>query len=230
MADISEKLLKEALSLPSHLRTLLIDKLLESLNIPIRKEDRLFVSQALLDLDRFMVINPCTSMRARNWRNWDPERYAAIADYAALKHHLCVVLTGGPAEEELAFGQKIISHCKTNPVNLIGQTSLKQLLALLDKALVLIAPDTGPAHMATAVGTPVIGLYATSNPLRTGPYKSQKWVINRYPEALEAEYGLTTDKAPWGKRVRHPEAMNRISKEDVKEMLDQIMKQIHQSQ
>ena len=54
--------------------------------------------------------------------------------------------------------------------NLVGQTSLKQLLAVLKLGHLVIAPDTGPAHMAVTVGTPVVGLYAHSNPKRTGPY------------------------------------------------------------
>ena len=107
--------------------------------------------------------------------------------------------------------------------NLVGQTTLKELLALIDRAKALIAPDTGPAHMASAVGTPVIGLYATSNPLRTGPYLSQKWVINRYPQAMQKYSGKTVAQARWGERVRHPEAMQIITVNDVKQMLCELI-------
>ena len=70
--------------------------------------------------------------------------------------------------------------------NLIGKTTLKQLLAILARASVVLCPDSGPAHMATAVGTPVVGLYATSNRHRTGPYFSQHLVVDKYPEAVAA--------------------------------------------
>ena len=194
-----------------------------SWNIPVSHESRMFVQHVFPDDVPVLVINPCTSTRARNWRNWQPDRYAAVADYAAEKYGFQVALTGAPTPSEIAFGKEITRQCHTAPVNLIGETSLKQLLALLDRAMLLIAPDTGPAHMATAVGTPVIGLYVTSNPLRTGPYLSQKWVINQYPEAIKAEYGLKAEEAPWGKRVRRADAMNSISINDVKNKLDLFM-------
>jgi heptosyltransferase I len=81
--------------------------------------------------------------------------------------------------------------------------------------------------MATSVGTPVIGLYATTNPMRARPYLSADWVVNRYPEALEAEYGLTVERAPWGKRVRNPRAMERVTVADVTEKLDRLMSVVH---
>ena len=68
-------------------------------------------------------------------------------------------------------------------VNQIGKDTLPQLLALLARARVLVTPDSGPAHMATMVGTPVVGLYAATNPARSGPYLSAHWCVNAYPEA-----------------------------------------------
>ena len=58
-------------------------------------------------------------------------------------------------------------------------------MALLGRATALISPDSGPVHMGTAAGIPVIGLYATTNPDRAGPYLSQRWRVNRYPDALQ---------------------------------------------
>ena len=66
-------------------------------------------------------------------------------------------------------------HMKT--LNLIGKDTLKKFLALLQGVDVIISPDSGPAHMATGLGTPVIGLYAASNPKRSGPYLSQQWCV-----------------------------------------------------
>ena len=65
--------------------------------------------------------------------------------------------------------------------------------ALIAAADLVICPDSGPAHMATALGTPVVGLYATSNPDRTGPYNSRKYTINRYPDAIRAYLGKSVD-------------------------------------
>jgi heptosyltransferase I len=74
--------------------------------------------------------------------------------------------------------------------------------------------------MATAVGTPVVGLYATSNRHRTGPYTSQHLVVDRYPDAVRAEFGVEVDAIRWGRRVRNPLAMDLITVEDVTEKLD----------
>jgi heptosyltransferase I len=97
---------------------------------------------------------------------------------------------------------------------------LKQLLAVLQRATVVLCPDSGPAHMATAVGTPVVGLYATSNRLRTGPYFSQHLVVDRYPDAVEKEFGQPIESLRWGQRVRDPAAMSLITVADVTAKLD----------
>ena len=78
--------------------------------------------------------------------------------------------------------------------------------------------------MATTVNTPVIGLYVTSNPDRTGPYLSQQWVINKYPEALKEETGHEVNEVAWGTRVRSAEAMQRIKTSDVIEKIEQLLK------
>jgi heptosyltransferase I len=90
---------------------------------------------------------------------------------------------------------------------------------------VVIAPDSGPAHLATAVGTPVIGLYATTNPDRARPYLSAEYVVNKYPDAVMAKYGVPPEKLPWGTRVRDAGTMDRISPADVIGMLDKILDQ-----
>lgn len=168
----------------------------------------------------FMVISPCSSMA---YRNWHIEGYAAVIDYAADKYQLPTVLTGGRSAIEREYGEKIFQLCKHKPVNLIGKTSLKQLLAILQQAKVLIAPDSGPAHMAIAVDTPVIGLYAATNPDRARPYLNPELVVNRYPEAVSAKYHKSVDEVPWGSRVREDGTMARIRVEDVNTRLDQFI-------
>ncbi len=191
-------------------------------DIPIPVEAQDFVRARLPDNNPVLAISPCSSNRARNWRNWSAEGYAQVADYAVEKYGMTVVLTGGPSALEKNYGEKISALARHKPVNVIGQTNLKQLLAIIQHASVLISPDSGPAHMATTVGTPVIGLYVTSNPQRTGPYLSQQWVVNKYPEALQEEEGKSVDEVSWGKRVRSAEAMKRILVEDVIGKLDQL--------
>ena len=69
--------------------------------------------------------------------------------------------------------------------------------------------------MATAVGTPVVGLYATSNRHRTGPYASQHLVVDKYPEAVRNQFDVEVEQIRWGRRVRNPDAMDLITVPDV---------------
>ncbi len=143
------------------------------------------------------------------------DRYAAIADYAAERHGAKILLTGGNTDLERDYGRGIVELAGTHVVNLIGRTTLKQLLALLERSTVVLCPDSGPAHMATAVGSPVVGLYATSNRHRTGPYNSQHLVVDKYPDAVRQELGKSVEEIRWGRRVRNPDAMNLITVADV---------------
>ncbi len=169
-----------------------------------------------------LVISPCSSQRARNWRNWAAENYARLARHAIEQHGMQVLITGGPSDLEAQYGRQIATSVGNGVSNLVGETTLKELLAILSRATTLVCPDSGPAHMATAVGLPVIGLYATSNPARTGPYLSHQWTVNRYPDACRKYLGKDPAELRWGKRVRHPEAMNLIRLDDVAGQLDAL--------
>ena len=169
-----------------------------------------------------LLISPCSSARSRNFRNWSAENYAAAANYACNKFDCIVILTGGGSELELEYGCTISRLCDQSLVNLIGKTSLKELFALISISWALICPDSGPAHMATAAGTPVIGLYATSNPDRTGPYLSRDLSVNVYPEAVGRFLGKTVHDLRWGQRVRDPGAMGLIRLARVNQRIDQV--------
>ncbi|RFA30113.1 glycosyl transferase [Alkalilimnicola ehrlichii] len=192
-----------------------------SWNIPIPSDAEAFVRERIGG-GRVLVISPCSSERRNNFRNWPAESYATIADEAARRYGMQTVLTGGGSELEQWYGEEISRLMTAKPLNLIGGTSLKQLLAVLQRADVLISPDSGPAHMANTVGTPVIGLYASSNPFRTGPYLSLKWTVNRYPDAVREAFGKTVEEIAWGKRVRDPSVMERIKVNDVMQNLDAL--------
>lgn len=166
-----------------------------------------------------LILSPCANSRFRNWRNWPFEHYVPVAEYATRKLGWRVIVTGGSSEVEATAARRIVASNDYGVINLQGKTTLKQLLALLARATLLISPDSGPVHMATAVATPVIGLYATTNPDRAGPYYSQNWRINRYPEACQRFLGKRPDQVPWGTRVRHRAAMSLISPDDVIEKL-----------
>jgi heptosyltransferase I len=191
-------------------------------DIPIPRQAHEFVQQYIPQHRPYAVISPCSSARFRNWRNWSVAGYSALCDYLD-QHGIGTVLTGGPTDLERDYGNQIMQQAKCQPVNIVGKTNLKQLLAAIAGARLLISPDSGPAHMATAVNTPVVGLYASSNPARTGPYLSQSSVVNKYPQALLAECGKSVEEVDWGQRVRDPDAMHHIELEDVLEKIAQLI-------
>jgi heptosyltransferase I len=194
--------------------------------IPIPDAARQFAETRLPE-GKFIVISPCSSMA---YRNWSARGYAAVAKYAIQKHDLKVVLCGGRSRTEWLYGAEIAASLDMAQLgdaltNLIGQTDLKQLLAVLARAQAVISPDAGPAHLATAVGTPVIGLYACTNPERARPYLSADYVVNRYPEAIRQAYGKMPEQMPWGTRVRDKSAMALILPEDIFPRLDALIHQ-----
>ena len=164
------------------------DKRLEW-NIPIPEAAAMRTRELVPDDRPMLLISPCANARFRNWRNWPYERYAPVAEYAVRKLGWQVTVTGGPSAAETKAAAAIVEASPVPVTNLQGRTSLKELLAVIQRAKVLISPDSGPVHMATAAGTPVIGLYATTNPDRAGPYLSQQCRINRYPDAVQKFLG-----------------------------------------
>lgn len=189
-------------------------------DIPVSAEDIASIEPYFAAAKPTLVISPCTGQKFRNYRNWRVDWYAEIADHAAERYGAQVLLTGGTTAIEESYGRDIVRLSRSAPLNLIGKTTLKQLLAILQRASVVLCPDSGPAHMATAVGTPVVGLYATSNRHRTGPYFSQHLVVDRYPDAVAKEFGKPIEALRWGQRVRDPAAMSLITVADVKAKLE----------
>ena len=162
-----------------------------------------------------VVVNPATS---KTERNWQAECYVQVITQLQEKG-IHVILTGGahPVEVELI---KAIEEGLINPVkNLAGQTSPKQLAALLEVADCVLAPDTGPVHMAVAVGTAVVGLYAVSPSWLSGPYLQTEFVIDRYNEAVCEILDKDPETVEWGTRVHDAGAMQLITVDDVLERL-----------
>lgn len=172
----------------------------------------------------YLLISPCANPRLRNFRNWSAEGYAAVVEHAWTQFGLKTVMTGGGSTQEREMGARIQSLCHPEAViDAIGATSLKGLLALIDRARVVIAPDSGPVHMANALATPVVGLFATTNPDRAAPYLWRDYVVNRYPDAVREFLQEDPETVTWGQRVRHPDAMSLIRADDVIERLDTLL-------
>jgi heptosyltransferase I len=166
-----------------------------------------------------LVISACSSHPLRNWR---AERYAEVAHHAITRHGMRVVLVGGPSALEREMAEAIHSACP-NTLNTVGRDTLAQLLAVLDRARVLLSPDSGPAHMATMVNTPVIGLYAATRCARSGPYLSRQWCVDVYEEAALRFRQRSASALPWNHKIEVPGVMDLISTESVCARLDALM-------
>lgn len=178
-------------------------------DLPIPDEAFNWVSQRLPS-EPFVVVNPAAS---KPERSWSTERYIQLIDYLQKTYGYQIVLTGGPAVYDKTLGNLI--EKQVSVINLIGQTKPKQLLAILKKARFVICPDTGPSHMAAAVGTPVVALHAVTHAGVSGPYPFLRYVVNQYPTAVETVLGKTMETCPWGTHVHGEEAMRLVQVEEV---------------
>ena len=152
----------------------------------------------------FIAVNPVALWETKLWED---EKFAELCDHIRQELGIGIILTGsdaGPLE-------RIRGQMKTEAVNLGGRTTLRELACLYSQATLLVTTDSGPMHLAAAMGTPVVALFGPTNPARTGPYGPGHRVIRR---ALSCAPCLR-------KRCDNPRCMTEIS---VKEVFDELKK------
>ncbi|SDQ54938.1 heptosyltransferase I [Pseudoxanthomonas sp. CF385] len=162
------------------------------------------------DGQRTLMISPCSSHERRNWY---AERYAALADHAATQGWR-VVLCGGRSDLERRTADAIIAAMRAPVLDLVGKDTLKQLPALLARADLVVTPDSGPMHIANAMGSAVLGLHAASNPHRSGPYSTTRYCVDRYDDAARKYRGKPAADLPWGTKIEHDGVMGLVTVED----------------
>lgn len=192
-------------------------------NLPLPADAIEYARRVIPDERPTLLISPCSSHTMRNWR---AENFSQVADHAIVRWGMRVVLCGGPTPLERQTGDRVVaaSAHRTDLIDQIGRDTLPQMLALLARATVLVTPDSGPAHMATMVDTPVIGLYAPTNPARSGPYRSLRWCVSRFDEAARKFKGREPAELPWWVKIEQsPGAMELIKPDDVNDQLDAFM-------
>jgi len=190
-------------------------------SLPLADTDRQWARAQRHGLPHPLIaIHPHTSKTERNWL---PERYAEVIRQAIARFHCGILLTGGAAPAEQQLCGRLASGAPEHTRNLCGHTTPKQLAALLGEADVLLAPDTGAVHLARAMDTPVVGLYAVASPKLTGPYQRMEYCVDRYPQAVGKFLGKDPQQLPWNTRVHHPGAMGLITVEDVMRQLERVL-------
>lgn len=166
----------------------------------------------------FLAVNACSSKAERDW---PAERYAAVMAHVASVDPMPTVLIGGPAPREREMAERIRALAGAAPItDLVGRTSLPEMVAVLSLARGLLAPDTGAVHIARALGKPVCGLYAVAPARRTGPYGATQFCVDRFEEAVRTLLRREPASLPWARRVHDPRAMPLITVGDVLEKID----------
>lgn len=157
-----------------------------------------------------LMISPCSS---HVMRNWYADRYAAVANHAS-ERGWQVVLCGGRSELERSMADAILTQLATPALDLVGRDTLKQLPALLARANLVMTPDSGPMHIANAMGAKVLGLHAASNPHRSGPYSDRRYCVDRYDDAARKYLGKTAADLKWGTKIEFDDVMELVTVED----------------
>jgi lipopolysaccharide heptosyltransferase I len=129
-------------------------------------------------LNGFLVINPGATWDSKLW---PAERYGEVAAAAAARWRLpSVVVWGGPREHSWA---EEIAACSAGSAMVAPPTTLPELAAVLRRASLYVSSDTGPMHLAAAVGTPCVGLFGPTRPENVGPYGADNIAVQAYYEA-----------------------------------------------
>ncbi len=113
-------------------------------------------------------------------KQWPPERFAAVADNLQRQYQTFAVLLGGSADRETA--RRVAQAMQTPILDLAGRTDLRQALSLLSLLAVLVTNDSGLMHAAAALGIPVVAIFGSTDPNRTGPFTPLATVL-RHPFA-----------------------------------------------
>ena len=145
-------------------------------HVPIRKSDRSSIQRLLHDKgigeEMLLAINPIAKWKTKLW---EPQKFAILADRLQKELAFKIIFTGSRQDRDEI--DDIIKRMEEKPINLAGKTSLKELAYLYSKCQLLITTDTGPMHIAAAMGCPVVALFGPTAPWRTGPYGRDHKVV-----------------------------------------------------
>jgi heptosyltransferase I len=146
-------------------------------------------------------------------KDWLPERYAEVVDALSHDFGYAPVLVGGPSERERRLAAEIVAASSRPPVLALGD-GIRRLLWVLEGSALVIAPDTGPVHMARAMEVPVVGLYGHTSPWRVGPYRRYEdlWV-DAYSDPGEAgDASITAPRLGRMERITAAEVLERVAR------------------
>ncbi len=148
------------------------------LELIVNERDRIWAEQFLFrhGFKKFIHIHPVSRWL---FKCWDDLRMAQLIDWIQESEGLGVVLTCGPEQKERERAQRIIDLTRLKPLALMGEISLKQTAALIQKSELFLGVDTAPMHMAAALGKPIIALFGPSGQGDWAPWTSSRIIIDK---------------------------------------------------
>jgi lipopolysaccharide heptosyltransferase I len=139
---------------------------------------------------RYGIVNP-----GAGWPNkqWPPERWGQVVAEIQKRHGFPWIVVWGPGEESLA---RAVEEASDGVAMLAPPTTLDDLVALIERATIMLAGDTGPLHLASAARTPVVGVYGPTDPARNGPWSREDVCVSRFA-ACECHHKRRCSAASW---------------------------------
>ena len=168
--------------------------------------NRLLAEAGLSPSDPYMVIHPTARWESKKWL---PARFTELADWLILEKKIPIVFVGSKGEREEV--ERIVQKMKQPAINVAGKTTLPELAELIRGAQRFICNDSGPMHLAAAVGTPVVALFGPTDPRKIGPYGAGHKVIRKEVSCA----GCRRNRC-----VRDNECMRAISVEEVLQIIE----------
>ena len=163
----------------------------------------------------FRILGPTCAMVVASsspTKDWTPEGYARVAEGVTNELGLQPILVGGDSPREKTMALRIKELSQSPIIDALGD-GLRRLLWLLAGSRVVVSPDSGPLHMARAMEVPVVGLYGTTNPKRSGPYRMfEDLVVDGYGRGLGEDYPITPRRRKGGMDgVTPDEVLNKVA-------------------
>jgi heptosyltransferase-2 len=125
--------------------------------------------------DLLIGINPGATYGSS--KRWYPERFSQVAAALVKKYHAKIIIFGGPGERDIA--EEIVRASGPSLFNMSGQTTIRGLMALLSQCRLLLTNDSGPMHIAAALGVPVVAIFGSTDPALTTPIGTGHVIIRK---------------------------------------------------
>lgn len=145
-----------------------------SLHLAVTERERM-AARRRLGPGSFMAINAGASYGSA--KRWYPERFAMVGDRLAEEYGVRILLTGGAGERKI--GEDIAAAMRSRPVNLIGKTTVRQMMAVISQCRLMVTNDSGPMHVAAALGVPIVAIFGSTDHRTTSPLSARSYIVRK---------------------------------------------------